>query len=149
LTVAEKQELTRTYFKVLEPYALDDVVQAGRRCLETLKRFPTVSDWIDALGGPRVDGSAPPDIRQLTMSECAERADAERRRYAADPCGCVECIAAGVADRPMRYVPTLVNGTEDRAWHPQLQRVDVVGHWCHADELRRWYDARAACFAAV
>jgi hypothetical protein len=33
--------------------------------------------------------------------------------------------------------------------HPRRQRVEVVGHWAHGDELRRWYAARAACLASA
>ena len=58
-----------------------------------------------------------------------------------------ECQAAGVSDRPLRFVPTLVGEEEERAFNPQRQRVEMVGHWAHGEELRRWYEAREACYA--
>jgi len=148
LTATERQDLTRTYFKVLEPYDLEQVLQIGRRCLERYKKFPTVSDWIAELDDTaRTRRARTPEARHMTVSEVEERTSAERQRYSDAPCTCVACRAAGVEDHAIRYVPTLVGDEEERAWDPQRQRLEIVGHWAHGAELRRWYEARAAFFA--
>lgn len=138
----EQAELTRTYFKVLDRFRLDDVLQRGRHLLETQKRFPTLADWIAALGGMS-ENTPVIDVRQMTASELAVQTQAETLRYTDDPCACRECSAANVTDRQLRFVPTLLyDGDEERAWHPLRKRVEIVGHWAHGEELRRWYAAQ-------
>jgi hypothetical protein len=58
-------------------------------------------------------------------------------------------MTAGVTDRELRFVPTLVedHSREERAFHPRRRRLEVTGHWAHGDELARWYVAREAFFA--
>jgi hypothetical protein len=147
LPKAEQVELTRTYFKVLDHFPLDDVLRVGRTLIETFKKFPSLADWITALGG-MPENTPALDIRQMTASEVEERTRAEILRYTDAPCGCRDCVAAGVTDRPLRFVPTLWRGEEEeRAWHPTRKRVEIVGHWAHGEELRRWYVARAGFFA--
>jgi hypothetical protein len=146
LTTNDRDELARTYFRILEPYDLGEVVEAGRRCIERSKKFPLVADWLLELGG-RPSAALSFDVRAMTTLEADELADAERAFYTGPVCTWACC--AGV-DRPLRFVPTLAdNGLEDRALHPRRQRVEVVGHWAHGEELRRWYAAREACFASA
>jgi hypothetical protein len=64
------------------------------------------------------------------------------------PCGCVQCYAAGVTDRPLRFVPTELGPDEyERAFNLRTGKVEIVGHWAHGDELHRWYAARDVFFA--
>lgn len=56
----------------------------------------------------------------------------ERRAYRAgdntgQPCNCLECQAAGVTDKPIRFVPA--------------DEFHQKAHWAHGEELRRWYEA--------
>lgn len=142
LKVPEREELARTYFRVLEPSPLDEVLLAGKTCISKHRTFPKPADWLAALdkGGPAV---CPPNRRQMTVSEIAELAAAKRARYFDSPCLCVECCRAGVDDQPLRFVPTLVGDDEERAFNPQRNVLEVVGHWAHGEELRRWYLARS------
>lgn len=142
----ELADLSRTYFRLLEDHPIRAVLDAGKRWLAGNRKFPKAVDWLDTLAagsGP----NAPRDVRQMAVDELAAYADAEQRRYTADPCRCAACARAGVDDLPMRFVPTLI--TEDdyeRAYNPQRHRMQIAGHWAHAEELRRWYDARDACY---
>jgi hypothetical protein len=141
--------MTRTYFRVLECYALADVLHAGRTCLETSKTFPKVADWLAVLTGaapgpPPTKGSASP---APGASDVDRQTQAAAMRYQDRPCECDDCTAAGVANLPIRFVPTLwADGSDERAYNPRRQQVEIVGHWAHGEELRRWYDARAAFF---
>jgi hypothetical protein len=83
----------------------------------------------------------------MRADEAAAYVRAERLRYEDDPCGCLACQAAGVTDRPLRYVPQFTHDDrEERAWCPLHQKLVVVGHWAHGDELARWYAARDRFF---
>jgi hypothetical protein len=146
VNTGERDELARTYFRILEPFDLDDVIDAGRRCIERSKKFPLVADWLLELGG-RVVPALPFDVRAMSITEADELAEAARAFYTGPVCAFDCCRGIG---RPIRFVPTLADsGVEERAMHPHRQRVEVVGHWAHGDELVRWYDARAACFASA
>jgi hypothetical protein len=149
LGTKEREELTRIYFKLLEPYELPAVVAVGRRCLEQYKKFPSIAEWVmelDRRAVPPAAGAASATWRQMTTSEHETQEGAARARYEDLPCACAACTAAGIA-RPVRFVPTLIGGVEERAYNPRTQRLEVVGHWAHGDELRRWYVARDAFFA--
>jgi len=152
VTTAEREELTRTYFKVLDAYALDDVITAGRRVLEKHKKFPAIADWLAELGAAAGNETPLPfDARQMTADEVAALTHAEQHYYRDDPCGCLDCLTAGVTDRELRFVPTLVEdwSREERAFHPRRRRLEVTGHWAHGEELARWYDARQAFYTAA
>jgi hypothetical protein len=134
------EEMCRTYFKVLEDASLDAVLAAGKVCLETLKKFPAASEWranLPAVPPPSSEVSP----RWMGTDEAAELLRAERRGYTDDPCGCLECQAAGVTDRPLRFVP---NTSDDAAYCPAKAARVLAGHWAHGEELARWYAARAA-----
>jgi hypothetical protein len=147
LKVPEREELARTYFRVLETAPLDEVLLAGKTCIAKHRTFPKPADWLAALdkGSP---AACPANRRQMSVSEIGELAAAKRARYFESPCLCVECCRAGVYDKPLRFVPTLVSDEEERAFNPQRNVVEVVGHWAHGEELLRWYVARDA-FAAL
>jgi hypothetical protein len=138
------EDLARTYFRVLEGYRLDEVLAAGKTCIASQRTFPKAAEWLAALAstGDR-DVVCPPDCRQLSAAEVDERRDADERHYNGEACACLLCQSAGVADRPLRFVPTLwSDGTEERAFNPRRKVVEIVGHWAHGDELARWYRAR-------
>src|SRR5262245_43158013 len=105
LNATEQQELTRTYFKVLEGYDIESVLRVGRELLATCKRFPTVAEWFAALE-TCAPAPPPPDCRQMTVSEIDTYTRADRQRFANAPCGCLECQEFGVAHESQRFVPT-------------------------------------------
>lgn len=54
------------------------------------------------------------------------------RKFRADdnvgkPCPCLECQAAGVSDRPLRFIPA--------------NEFNNKPHWAHGIELKRWLEA--------
>jgi len=141
------EELSRTYFRVLDYAPLEEVLTAGKTCLTTCRRFPKVAEWVDALPVPPVAVTA--DLRVLATAEREAYWRAEALRYADLPCGCGACFRADVTDRPLRFVPDDVNGVLDRAIDTVRNRIVITGHWAHGDELARWYVARDAFFARV
>lgn len=144
LKITGGEDLPRTYFKLLEEYPLDRVLHAGRTCGRNRVTFPKPAEWIAAIEVPE----APPDVRQMTIDELAERDRAADLRYRDNLCGCRECARAGVDDQEIRYVPTLLFTDEyERAYEPRRKRIEIAGHWAHGEELARWYTARAACLA--
>ena len=145
----EAEDLTRTYFKILEPYPLDRVLLAGKQCMTTSRKFPLAADWVAAVADLALSAS-PLDVRQMTTDELDEHEAAERARWDGQPCLCVACVRANVDDRPLRFVPTHATFSEDeRAFNPRRKHVQVVGHWAHGEELLRWYVARAAFYASA
>jgi hypothetical protein len=146
-TAAERDDLTRTYFKILDTYAIEDVIAAGKRCIERLRVFPKPADWLAELAMRQV-AACPPDRRTMHVDEADALARAAALRYEDHPCLCSACCRAGVDDRPLRFVPSTFDGDElERAFNPRTAKVEIVGHWAHGDELARWYVARAAFFA--
>ena len=144
LKPAELDDLTGAYFKLLDRAPLTDVLAAGKACLSASKTFPKPAEWLHAL--PHVVYDLPADARWMTAFELDEQARAERLRYDDDPCPCVDCVQAGVSDRPLRYVPTVFADTEAKAFNSRRNKLEVVGHWAHGEELRSWYAAREAFF---
>jgi hypothetical protein len=148
LKAGEQEELTRTYFRVLEPYPLDAVLGAAKVCLTKCRRFPTAADWIAELPpnpGPYLGGGAG-DHRWLSADEMDDADRAAARAYVDDPCDCVACEGAGVTDLPLRFVPTPFGESYEVAYHSRRQALEVVGHWAHGEELARWYLARETFF---
>jgi hypothetical protein len=147
LPVSEKEELTRTYFKILDAHAIDEVIAAGKRCIEKLKRFPMAADWLGELAYTAAP-ACPADRRTMHAAEADDLARATALCFEDEPCGCVQCDAAGVTDRPLRFVPTELGPDEyERAFNLRTGKVEIVGHWAHGDELHRWYAARDVFFA--
>ena len=63
---------------------------------------------------------------------------------------CSACCRAGIDERPIRFVPTLVSLVDDeyeRAYNARRQQVEIIGHWAHGEELARWYAAHDHFFA--
>ena len=147
---AEAEELTKTYFKVLEAWPLDDVLAAGKKCMAKCKAFPKVADWIAELPADHQVRQAPADLRFMTATEMDAHERAAAKRYEDDPCACPHCFDAYIHDRPIRFVPTLVSLLGDdyeHAFNSRRNQVEVIGHWAHGDELARWYQARDRFFA--
>jgi hypothetical protein len=144
LQTKERDDLTRTYFKILDAHAIDDVIAAGKRCIEKLRTFPKAVDWLDALGHTAVN-TCPADRRSMSVDEADELARAVALRFEDHPCLCSECCRAGVDDRPLRFVPSSFGPEElERAFNPRTGKVEIVGHWAHGEELARWYEHRGA-----
>ena len=143
----EAEDLTRTYFKILEPYPLDRVLLAGKSCMTTSRKFPLAADWVAAVEAMT---TIPDDVRQMTVDELDEHEAAERARWEGAPCSCVACVRANVGQSPLRFVPTHATFSDDeRAFNPRRQVVQIVGHWAHGEELARWYAARARFYASA
>jgi len=153
LSKDESEELPRTFFRLLEPFELPDVLDAGKTLATTAHSFPKPTDWIEVITVQRRQRDSlallpAPDRRQMSQDEAAELTRAKLLHFSAEPCGCPRCLVAQVDDRPLRFVPTVDDdGREDRALNPQTNAVELAGHWAHGDELARWYVARDACYA--
>jgi hypothetical protein len=144
----DRDELSRTYFRVLAAAPLEDVLAAGKTCLTTSRRFPKVAEWVAALPTPPV-AAVTADLRVMATDEREAYARAEALRYRDEPCACWQCEAAGMTGYALRFVPDDVHGTLDRAIDTVRNRIVVTGHWAHGDELARWYVARDAFFASA
>lgn len=148
LKPVQANDLCRSYFQVLEGFPLDEVLTAGKACLSKSRTFPRPAQWLAELSvGAAI--VVPADRRVMTIHEVAELAEAERLRYTGNLCHCQDCYRAGVDDKEMRFVPTLVGDEEERAFHPTRKQVTVVGHWAHGEELARWYQTRGVFFALI
>lgn len=144
LRASERDELTRTYFKILDQHAIEDVAAAGKRCVEKQRTFPKAADWLAELASSAAT-VCPADRRQMRVEEADELARAEALCFDDAPCYCAECVTAGVDGLPLRFVPSEFTSDElERAFNPRRGKLDVVGHWAHGEELARWYQARAA-----
>jgi hypothetical protein len=140
LSKNEAMDLTRTYFKLLEPHAFDDVVRTAKTLMETSKRMPLAADWLDLLTKRTSHTAA--DVRYMTVSEMDEYDFAQRTFCIGQPCLCPDCVRAGVDDHPLRFVPTTYGDDFDIALHTRLNRRLPSGHWAHGEELARWYRER-------
>jgi len=148
LKPVQQDELLQIYFKAFEAIELHEVLAAAAACLNTGKKFPTVAEWLKAL--PGAPGGGDPDCRVMGRDELVDYHRAERLHYQDDPCDCLMCQAAAVTMRSLRFVPDFLDdGRAERALDNERNRVIVVGHWAHGEELRRWYAARAAFYASV
>ena len=138
-------DLTSVYFRGLAEYPLRDVMTASDICLRQQRRFPKLADWREVIARSQV--GAPPDVRVMTTIEASEYVRAERCHYDDDPCDCLLCRMLPHELR-RRFVPDFTDDDrEERAFCPPKNRVVVVGHWAHGDELARWHAARDAFFA--
>jgi hypothetical protein len=145
---ATVDDLSRTYFKVLDGAPLADVLTAGKTCLLTCPKFPTIAQWSAALPVPTI-ARVSADLRVMSTHERETYTRAEALRWSDAPCGCWPCENAGMADYALRFVPDDVNGVLDRAIDTVRNRIVVTGYWAHGDELARWYRARDTFFASA
>jgi hypothetical protein len=141
----EFRTTVQVYFDTLKHADLGDVLSA-EVILRSRPRWPKVGDWVAALPARTVVTGE----RVLRQAEAAEYLRAHRLHWFDEPCCCPLCFAAGVSEKPLRFVPDfLADDTEARAYHPTFGRVVTTGHWAHGDELRRWYVAKAAFMASA
>jgi hypothetical protein len=144
LKAADLDTLAQTYFRVLAPcWSIDEVLAGGRVCLEKHRRFPKVADWLAELPSRSPSPTRSTDHRWMTADEMEAHDRAAHLAYQDHPCDCRGCVAAGVSDKPLRFVP---NDDGERAYHARRQQVEDVGHWAHGDQLARWYAARETFF---
>jgi hypothetical protein len=143
----EIEELTRTYFRILDTAPLEDVLAAGKTCLATCRKFPKPAEWLAAL--PAAPVAVRADLRVMGTPERLEYARAEALRYEDAPCGCLLCQEADVTHRPLRFVPDEILGVLDKALDTERNREVITGHWAHGEELARWYVARDHFFASA
>lgn len=148
LSPTDREDLTRTYFKILDTHAIDDVIAAGKRCIEKLRTFPKAADWLAELAHTAVP-VCPADRRTMHVDEADALAAAHALRYEDHPCLCSECCRAGVDDQTLRYVPTEYGDEYERAFNPRRGVVEIVGHWAHGEELARWYLARETFYGVA
>lgn len=126
------------YFRVLKAHEFGDVARAADSWASHEQFFPAPSQWLEAVS--RVPKGEP--LLELSAEAAREYVDAESRGFEGQPCTCSECVSAGVAEKPMRYVPTEDRFGEFEKRHYQSRTV-LLGHWSHGQELARWYAARA------
>lgn len=138
-TVFSKREhdletMVPVYFRALQRFPYADVARAAEHLVTVEQHFPRPARWIAAIGETRKGDPLP----ALTGQDAYEQLQAQRQGYEGAPCGCEECLVAGVIDRPVRFVPVdpparVVLGTQST----------LRGRWIHGWELARWYEARA------
>jgi hypothetical protein len=134
----ELAQITRAYFGAMRPYSLTAVTAGADEWIRRGERFPKPKQWIDVMPTPGATV-----VRELTSDEADDWLAAERRGWERSPCDCVLCLAAGVDDRPLRFVPELEDDGRDVRARIGV-RVITRGHWAHGEELARWYQARQA-----
>lgn len=144
----ELEELSRTYFRILETAPLEDVLAAAKNCLATCHKFPKPAEWLQALPVPPAAASRA-DLRVMGTTEREEYARAEGLRYEGAPCGCLLCQEAEITYRPLRFVPDEILDVLDKAFDTVRNREVITGHWAHGEELARWYVARDAFYAST
>jgi hypothetical protein len=144
-TTAEFREVSRTYFETLKHAPLDDVL-AAEVTLRARKRWPKVGDWLAAIP---VHVAPSSDARVMGQSEVREYLRAMRGHCQDAPCSCLDCLAADVTHRPLRFVPDVTVDGEERAFFQARNRLVITGHWAHGLELARWYAARDVFMASA
>jgi hypothetical protein len=133
-------ELARSYFKILSEHPLGDVFDAAKHVIEKQRSFPKPIDWLRAIP-KRLPTPTEPD---MTDKQAAEWYRAERLRWEDTPCSCLLCQAAGVTEKPLRFVPEFTDtDRERRVRNARLERVVTAGQWAHGDELAGYYRAKA------
>jgi hypothetical protein len=134
------RQLQQAYFKTLRPFPIERVVAGAELWRTNGVRFPKPAEWVRSM--PRASAA---NLAEFTPYEAAEYRRAQRQMWSDEPCDCLECQAAGVTHRFLRYVPEVDD--EDRDVRALLDGNAVTrGHWAHGEELRRYYAARDAYF---
>jgi hypothetical protein len=133
-------DLGSSYFKALRRRTLKEVSAGADAWLEHGRFFPKPAEWLRSI--PRQ--MERPAVQAMAEDEAREYRRAEGLRYEDQPCRCRECVAAGISDKPLRFVPEFTADDADRkVFDPIGKREVTAGHWAHGAELARWYVARA------
>jgi hypothetical protein len=122
--------LAGSYFRALQRFELRDLERGADAWIQTQQRFPKPAEWRGAIPARTVE------VPFLSDDQAREQLRAEGLGYEDAPCRCPDCLAAGVNEKPLRFVPEERQGKIG-------ERIVTVGHWAHGFELFRWYDARA------
>lgn len=126
------------YWRALERMSFTAVEAGLDKFIEQGVRFPKPAEWREACPKGITQKAA---YAVLSPTERREYLDAQKAGWEGEPCGCRECQRAGVADKPMRYVP---NADEERAWLDDARQTWVVrGSWIHGAALGQFYQAQA------
>lgn len=137
---ADLETMAPVYFRALQRFAYADVARAAEHLVTVEPHFPRPARWIAAIGETRKSDPLP----ALTGRAAAEHLEAQRQGFEGSPCGCEECLVAGVVDRPVRFVPV-----EPHARVVLGLQSTIRGRWIHGWELARWYEARANCYEVM
>lgn len=129
------------YFTVLKKFPLAVVIAKADAWLARQAHFPKPAEWANQVL-PMAPSS---NVRVMRADEAREWRIAKAQAWEGDPCGCPECLAAGVASEPTRFVPMWDDDRDEpeKAIEPLTQSVQAPGRWIHGYELRRWCDAKA------
>ena len=131
--------LASSYFRALSKSDLGDLERGADAWIATGERFPKPHEWVKAIPRPeRV-------YRVMTDTQAREWHRAERLGWEDEPCACLDCKAAQVEWKPIRFVPD-VTDYEDVVLmkDPIRDKIQTAGHWAHGEELKRWYAAKGA-----
>jgi hypothetical protein len=129
------------YFHVLKKYPLTAVIAKADQWLEREAKFPKPAEWAAVIVRRAVE------LPVLSQDDAKDYRRAELLGWEDTPCGCSDCLKAGVHEKPLRFVPIEGrDGAYRKATDPLLNRTVTAGHWAHGFELFRWYDARASFY---
>lgn len=133
---------TQSYFQALKKIQLADLERAADAWIERETKFPKPVEWRMAIPRHAVE------LQPMSDTDAREYARAESRWWTDDPCNCRDCVAAGVNEKPLRFVPDFDdNGVEIRRRDPIGDRVVITGHWAHGWELFRTCEAEGVFWA--
>lgn len=141
----EKAQLHRDYFKALRRFSVSQVQAGAEAWMQRGKYFPKPAEWIDSI--PKQAPTALVDVPAMSPMEAREYQRAERLRYEDQPCGCRDCVAAQVSEKPVRFVPEFTADDRERKVRDG-ERIVTAGHWAHGTELARYYKAKADFYEA-
>lgn len=136
----ELSQMGGSYFKAMRRFQLSQVTAGADVWTQRGKFFPKPAEWIDSI--PKATAHRP-DVVELTSAEILEYEDAERQHYEGEPCRCLDCRAAGVDHRFLRFVPDFDADGHDVKGKIG-DRIVVRGHWIHGSELASFYMNREA-----
>lgn len=136
----EIRDVGTSYFRAMRRFPLRAVQEGADVWLQQGKRFPKPAEWIESIPARRVTAVA---LAPLSEEAMATYLRAEGLRYEDRPCTCRACVAAGVSEKPLRFVPEFdADGRDAKALIGE--RVVVTGHWAHGEELAGYYRAKDA-----
>ncbi len=129
------------YFNVLKKFTLAVVIAKSDAWIERETKMPKPADWANIYAST-TRGTF---IADMEDQEAREWLRAERQKWEDGLCACDECREAGVADKPIRFVPMFDN--QDREIKMLcFGRPVVRSEWVHGFPLMRWHIARENFF---